>query len=59
MDYHTQKYGPDPDFIITTSCRRSLGTGNQQDQLHSQALIKFEATLRDLEQRFGPAANGS
>jgi hypothetical protein len=58
MKYRSRSHGPDPDFIITSSCQRSLETGASQDRRHSQALNDFDATLRDLERRFGPVANG-
>jgi len=58
LNYRTQSHGPDPDFITTSSCRGSSETGAGQDRRHSQGLNDFDATLRDLERRFGPVANG-
>lgn len=55
--YHVSKSGPDPDFIITTSCRNSQASSRRQDRDHALAMNRFEGALRGLEQRFGPAGN--
>jgi len=59
VTYHIRKFGPDADFVYTTSCRQSLLSRSKQDQQHMQALSHFESTLQELEQRYGPAENGS
>ena len=50
---HVAKFGPDPGFISTTDCRRSMAPPNQQNRLHQNAMGEFEVTLRGLEIRFG------
>ena len=55
MAYHVSTFGPDPEFIITTSCLLSGRSGRAQDRDHARAMDAFEPTLHDLEQRFGPA----
>ncbi|QNE32603.1 hypothetical protein F1C10_12050 [Sphingomonas sp. NBWT7] len=52
--YHESRYGPDPDFIITTSCRITLAPARELDRNHSRAMDRFDDTLRALERRFGP-----
>lgn len=54
MQYHVSRSGPDPDFIITTSCRIIRGSSRRQDKGHARAMDRFDKTLRDLEQQFGP-----
>ncbi len=59
LNYHIKASGLDPDFFVTSSCRQSFESGSRQDEQHANALILFEGTLRNLEQRFGPSINGS
>lgn len=59
VDYHSRKFGPDPDFIVTTDCIASRASSRQQDAAHIKALDQFAPILQDLEQQFGPPANGS
>ena len=55
--YHARTFGPDPGFIIVTSCRASLGSKSQQRRDHELAMARFDAQLRDVERRFGPAGS--
>jgi hypothetical protein len=57
MQYHVSKFGPDPDFIITTDCRILRGSISRQDRDHARAMNRFEEALRDLEHQFGPVDN--
>lgn len=57
MEYYTEVHGPDPDFIITTECRRSRASRRAQDRWHAQALKMFDVRLRELERRFGPGTD--
>jgi hypothetical protein len=57
MQYHVSKFGPDPDFIITTSCHILRGSIHRQDRDHARAMDRFEEALRDLEHQFGPVNN--
>lgn len=57
IQYHVGKFGPDPDFIITTSCRILRGSSRRQDRGHADAMDRFEEALRGLEQKFGPNDN--
>lgn len=59
QEYHVRRFGPDPDFVVLTDCIRARAPGRQQDTDHARALDRFEAVLRDLEQRFGAPSNGS
>ena len=45
---HEALYGPDPDFIYTTSCNRPGPNYSQR-----QAFKDFEPKLRDLERKYG------
>lgn len=56
IQYHESRFGKDPDFIFTTSCRRSLAPMSRQDREHRKALDRFDATLKELERRYGPPA---
>ena len=55
--YHARTFGPDPAFIIVTSCRRLIGSKSKQRRDHDLAMDRFDAQLRDLERRFGPAGH--
>jgi hypothetical protein len=57
MQYHVSKFGPDPDFIITTSCRILRGSIHRHDRDHARAMDRFEEALRNLEHQFGPVNN--
>lgn len=52
--YHVGRFGPDPVFVITTSCRGSDRSNRQQDHDHQLAMNRFEGMLHGLEQQFGP-----
>jgi hypothetical protein len=45
---HTALYGPDPEFIVTTSCMIPSEEYDQDEEMR-----KFEPVLRKLERRFG------
>lgn len=53
MRVHVEHFGEDPGFIFTTSCNRMIGSSRAQDRQHARAMHAFEATLRQLERRFG------
>lgn len=47
-----ERYGPDPSFIITSSCHLSIAPGRKQDRDHAVAMNDFEIWLRSAEQSF-------
>lgn len=49
---YDERYGPDPSFIITSSCHSSRAPGRKQDRNHAVAMNEFETWLRSAEQRF-------
>ena len=53
MRVHVEHFGEDLEFIVTTSCYRMNGSSRTQDRQHARAMDSFEATLRQLERRFG------
>jgi len=58
FSFHDATVGPDPDFIITSSCTISRKSGRGQDRDHVIALDHFELTLREFERDFGPGGGG-
>jgi len=58
FSFHDATVGPDPDFIITSSCTIPRKSGRGQDRDHAIALDHFEATLREIERDFGPGQGG-
>jgi hypothetical protein len=53
MKVHLERSGPDPDFIMISSCRGFRGTMAERDALHRKGMKDFEPILRSLEQEFG------
>lgn len=45
---HQQRFGQDPDFVVTTDCLRPGRAYSQK-----RALEQFEPKLRELERRYG------
>lgn len=52
LNAYDERYGPDPSFIITSSCRSSGAPGRKQNRDHAMAMNDFETWLRSAEQRF-------
>ncbi|QNQ10079.1 hypothetical protein [Sphingomonas alpina] len=53
VQVHTAIAGPDPEFIVTSSCRSMRASSYAQDQDHNRALKQFDGALKRLEVRFG------
>lgn len=50
---HVARSGPDPNFMILSSCRVFTGSSVERDVRHRRAMNDFEDNLRKLEREFG------
>jgi hypothetical protein len=52
--FHSTRFGADPPVIHILTCIGFVGSDDDQDTRHRQAMEAFAPQLRVLEQKFGP-----